>query len=118
MGAAVPAPHRRAGARPADRDAFKTKTANGLTALAGADQATRFRDAATSRAARIGEESKLEFRNKIRFYVTVFRDQTEGGREIDDTRVIVRLPGSNTVFNRDGAWPRDGGLNLKRQAEK
>jgi hypothetical protein len=63
--------------------------------------------------------AKLEFRNKTRVYVTVFRDQTsEGEYEIDDNKIIVRLPGNNTVFNRDGAWLRGGGLNLKRQAEK
>ncbi len=63
--------------------------------------------------------AKLEFRNKTRVYVRccAIRLRRASTRSMDN-KVIIRLPGNNTVFNRDGAWLRGGGLNLKRQAEK
>ena len=61
--------------------------------------------------------AKFEFRERNRVYVTLFDEVMEAGYDVDGDRVIVRLPGTNQVYTRQGAWIRGNGLDLKRQAE-
>lgn len=66
-----------------------------------------------------GAGAKLEFSDRTRVYITMFRDQTvEGEYEADGDKIIIRTPRSNDVFKRDGAWLRGAMLNLKRQPER
>ncbi len=66
--------------------------------------------------------AKLEFCNKTRAQHGALPRSDFGGEIRDLTshnKVIIRLPGNNTVFNRDGAWLRGGGLTTGTgQAEK
>jgi len=62
--------------------------------------------------------AKLEFRNRSRAYLTMFNETKEGEYEVDGDRVIFRLPTTNIVFTRQGAWIRGGGASLKRQSDK
>ena len=61
--------------------------------------------------------AKFEFRERNRVYVTLFDEVMEAGYDVDGNRVIVRLPGSNQVYTRQGVWICGNGLDLKRQVE-
>ena len=66
-----------------------------------------------------GAGAKLEFRARKRVYITMLNMHTvEGEYEVDGDRVIIRTPGSNDVFSRDGGWLRNAMLRLRRQPDK